>query len=79
MTETEPFGHIKQLPGGRLVFLGQRAGCPDYDLVVRSEEGEDTYMRISSEALAAVVELYGLPAPYLSTFPHQERKMWRSA
>jgi hypothetical protein len=51
-------GYLEQLDDTRLVFVGQRDGEPDtFYLAFRSEMGVDTKLKLSSEALAALIRL----------------------
>lgn len=66
-------GHLLALDKTRLVFLGQNPDEPDlFYLGFRNHGGDDTKLKLSREALGALIKLYLTPFNKLrTTFPHK--------
>lgn len=54
-----PVGNIARLPNNRLVFVGETPHHPgEFILGFRNEQGEDRFLRLSKEAMDALVALH---------------------
>jgi len=71
-------GHLIQLDGTRLVFLGECPAEPGgYFLGFRNAEGGDTKISLSREALNALIKLATEPPKGDRVeFPHNHKKEW---
>jgi hypothetical protein len=71
----DPDGRIIELSEGRMVFLAEHPTQPDtFCVAFKNEHGDDTYLKISTEALDALLELRldrqaGLPP---RAYPHRK-------
>lgn len=78
MALPEVLGRRVEFEDGRIIFLGTCKDEPGVFFIgLRSKKGEDMKLRMSREAVEALVELFhnpmhGMP---LADFPH--KKMWR--
>lgn len=74
----EVTGHLTYLDDTRLVFLGKRKSEPDTWCVgFRNEIGEDTQIRLSNDAMAALMQLYRKPLTGKDIFPAKLMTEWR--
>jgi hypothetical protein len=69
-------GTTIELDDVRLVFVGRNPDQPGVTYIgFRNEHGEDTKIKISREARAALIDLLMNPREPVADFPHH--KQWR--
>jgi hypothetical protein len=73
-----PLGYVIELEGKRLVFVGKLPGniLNSYYVGFRNFEGSDTKLKLSKEAMEALIQLYSKLEAAPGTDPFPERESW---
>jgi hypothetical protein len=71
-------GHLAHLDDKRIVFIGNREEDKGtYYVGFRNAEGDDTFLRLSPEAMAMLIQLYRKPRNGDDVFPICIKKAWQ--